>query len=40
MTYEAHEISHQNGEPIELYTFTRGGVVIGRYTSNDEAVTV
>jgi len=40
MTYEAHETSHQNGEPIELYTFTRGGVVIGRYTSNDEAVTV
>jgi len=40
MTYEAFEESHQLGWPVELYTFTRGGVVIGRYTSADAAVTV
>lgn len=40
MTYEALETSHESGEPVELFTFTRGGVVIGRYTSADAAVTV
>jgi uncharacterized phage protein (TIGR02218 family) len=40
MTYETLEESHQSGEPVEIYTFTRGGVVIGRYTSADAAVTV
>lgn len=39
MTYEALEESHQSGEPVELYTFSRGGIVIGRYTSADAAVT-
>lgn len=40
MTYEALEESHQSGEPVELYTFTRGSEIIARYTSGDVAVTV
>lgn len=33
MTYDASERSHQAGSPVELYTFTRNAIVIGRYTS-------
>lgn len=40
MTYATDEISIEAGAPVELYTFTRGGVVIGRYTSGEADVTV
>jgi hypothetical protein len=40
VTYETDELSIQYGAPVELYTFTRGGVVIGRYTSGEADVTV
>lgn len=40
MTYATDEISIETGAPVELYTFTRGGVVIGRYTSGEADVTV
>lgn len=40
MTYETEEISVQDGAPIEVYTFTRGGVGIGWYTSAESEVWV
>lgn len=40
MTYETLEESHESGEPVEVYDFTRNGTNIGRYTSADAAVTV
>lgn len=40
MTYEAAETSLQSGEPVELYRFIRGAVIIGRFTSGDAPVTV
>jgi len=40
MTYATDELSIQSGAPVELYTFTRGGTVIGRYTSGEAEVTV
>lgn len=40
MTYATDEESIQSGAPIELYTFTRNDVVIGRYTSAEKSVVV
>lgn len=40
MTFETVQESHQDNEPVEVYTFTRNGTTIGRYTSSDAAVTV
>lgn len=40
MTYATDEESVQSGAPVEIYTFTRNGVVIGRYTSAEVAVVV
>ena len=39
MTYDAREISTDLGQPVELYTFTRG-TLTWRYTSADRDVTV
>lgn len=38
MTHDAREKSHQDGEPVELYTFAREAVT-WRYTSSRESVT-
>ena len=40
MSYEAEEISVQDGAPVEVYTFTRNDVGIGWYTSAESEVWV
>lgn len=40
MTYAVDEVSVQSGAPIEIFTFTRNAVVIGRYTSAEAPVVV
>jgi uncharacterized phage protein (TIGR02218 family) len=40
MPFSDYDDSHQAGETIELYTFTRGAVVIARHTSADRRYTV
>ncbi len=40
MTYASSETSAQNGEPVDLFRFMRGAVVIGRYTGADVDVTI
>lgn len=40
MSYEAEEISVQDGAPVEVYTFTRGGIGIGWFTSAESEVWV
>lgn len=40
MSYSTLETSIQDGAPIELHTFARNSVVVGRYTSADTDVTI
>lgn len=40
MTFEAAELSHQDGSPVELYTFSRNGVAFAWYTSVETNKTI
>lgn len=40
MTFEALELSHESGAPVELYTFTRNTVIIARYTSSEADIVI